>query len=115
MINRPQVETYIEVALIYNEAYTMIKKTNIDEGSTPKWNEVLQFDLVSQDSKGFTKEELMNSNTTIMISLFDKRTDYVVLDGKKITQEENRYLGSVSVPLLTILCSHEKCDTNFRL
>ena len=64
MINTPAVETYVEVALIYNEKLTVIKKTNIDEGATPKWNEVLEFPLNSQND-GFTKEELMSSDTQI--------------------------------------------------
>ena len=114
MLNTPQVETYVEVSVIYNDALNVIKRTNIDEGSTPKWNEVLEFELNSDHEK-FTKEELMTSDTQIIISLFDKRKEWTKENDKKITQEENRFLGSVKVPLLTVLCNPEKLDTNFRL
>jgi hypothetical protein len=36
-------------------------------------------------------------------------------DGKQVTQEENRFLGSVQIPLATVLSNHEKLDHNFRL
>lgn len=78
MINTPMVETYVEVAIVYNKSLTVIKHTNIDEGSTPKWNEVLQFDLRPTDGKAFTKEELTSSETRIVITLFDKRRDWMI-------------------------------------
>jgi hypothetical protein len=36
-------------------------------------------------------------------------------DGKRITQEENRFLGSITIPLQTVLCNPDKIDFNFRL
>ena len=83
-IQIPSVETYVEVALIYHEKCTVIKKTNIDEGSAPKWNEVLSFDLNSENEK-FSKEELAKSKTKIQISLFDKIRDTQTVEGQQIT------------------------------
>jgi len=31
----------VEVKVAYHEKFSIIKRTNVDEGSTPKWNEVL--------------------------------------------------------------------------
>lgn len=72
LINTAQVETYVEVKIQYHEKFAIIKRTNVDEGSMPKWNEVLTFPLEADNKTNFTKEELLNSPTTITISLFDK-------------------------------------------
>lgn len=64
LINKPSVETYVEVSLHYHDKCTVIKRTNIDEGSAPKWNEVLSFDINS-DKGGFTKDELQSTETVI--------------------------------------------------
>lgn len=59
LYNTAQVETYVEVKVIYYEAkdgkqgLTKTKRTNVDEGSMPKWNEVLQFPLESEGTEGF--------------------------------------------------------------
>ena len=51
----------------------MTKRTNVDEGGSPKWNEVLIFPLEADNKTNFTREELINSQTMIIISLFDKQ------------------------------------------
>jgi hypothetical protein len=48
----------------------------------PKWNEVLTFPLEADNKTNFTKEELLNSPTTITISLFDKQMYLTMQDGK---------------------------------
>lgn len=93
----------------------MTKRTNVDEGASPKWNEVLIFPLEADNKTNFTKEELINSTTMIIISLFDKETYKYQQDGKQITQEENRFLGSLEIPLSTVLTNYEKTDFNFKL
>lgn len=115
LINTAQVETYVEVRVAYHEKFAIIKRTNVDEGSTPKWNEVLQFPLEANDNTKFKKEELQSSDTQIIISLFDKQMYLSMQDGKQIRQEENRFLGSITVPLQTVLCNPDKIDFNFRL
>lgn len=54
----PQVETYVEVKIQYYDKYSILKTTNVDEGTMPRWNEILDFPLDSQNSEGFTQEEL---------------------------------------------------------
>ena len=65
--------------------------------------------------QGFTKEELYNSGAQIVISLFDKQMYLSMQEGKQIRQEENRFLGSVTVPLVTVLSNPSKLDFNFKL
>ena len=36
-------------------------------------------------------------------------------DGKQVRQEENRFLGSLEIPLSTVLNNYEKTDFNFKL
>ena len=67
-----RVETFVEVRIVYNEYYTEVKTTNIAEGDFPEWNEILNFKLLAENGKKFTKEELINSNTMIYVSLFDQ-------------------------------------------
>lgn len=66
-----RVETFVEVRVVYNDLYTEVKHTNIAEGDYPEWNEILNFSLMAENSKKFTKDELLNSKTMIYLSLFD--------------------------------------------
>lgn len=47
----PSVESYLEVKVIYHALRTHTKSTNTDTGSSPKWNEVLEFPLWSENEK----------------------------------------------------------------
>jgi len=49
----------------------------------------------------------------IMISVFDRQQYSQVMDGKQITQEEHRYIGSVTLPMKTVLQNPEKIDWSF--
>ena len=113
--NTPQVQTYIEVKVQYYEKYAVVKRTHTDEGRMPRWNEILDFALVADNSQGFTMEELASSATMIIVSLFDKQTYLTQKEGFSISQEEHRFLGSVDIPLQSILSNPAKCDFNFRL
>jgi len=62
----------------------MTKRTNVDEGGSPKWNEVLTFPLEADNKTNFTREELINSQTMIIISLFDKQMYMNMQDGKQV-------------------------------
>ena len=81
----------------------------------PRWNEILEFPLDSQSGEGFTKEELSSSKTLIIATLFDKQTYVNIREGQRVMLEEHRYLGSVQIPLLTLLTNSGKTDFNFRL
>jgi hypothetical protein len=41
LYSMPMVETFVEVKIIYHEKFSIVKRTNVDEGTMPKWNEVL--------------------------------------------------------------------------
>ena len=43
--SEPQVETYVEIKVQYHEKYAVLKTTNTDEGTMPRWNEILDFVL----------------------------------------------------------------------
>lgn len=81
----------------------------------PRWNEILDFPLESQNSEGFTAEELASSKTMIIASLFDKQTYKSVREGERIFHEEHRFLGCVQIPLITLLTNSGKTDFNFRI
>ena len=97
--NTPQVETYVEVKIVYHEKYSIVKTTFTDEGSMPRWNQILDFPISSGSSEGFTTKELSSSKTMIIASLFDKQTYVSEREGKRVLQEEHRFLGAVHVPL----------------
>ena len=71
----PQVESYVEVKIVYGDGSgkTIIDRTFCDEGKDPKWNEVKSFPFKPVGSEKFTKEQLINDNTVIYISLFDRQ------------------------------------------
>ena len=83
----------------YHEKYSILKTTNVDEGSMPRWNEILDFPLESKNNEGFTQEELTSSDTKIIASLFDKQTYQSVREGERVFLEEHRFLGAVTIPL----------------
>ena len=65
----------------------------------PRWNEILEFPLESDNSEGFTQQELASSETKIIASLFDKQTYQSVREGERVFLEEHRFLGAVTIPL----------------
>ena len=81
----------------------------------PRWNEILDFALVADNNSNFTLEELAASTTEIIVSLFDKQIYRTDREGEKIEQEEHRFLGSVTIPLSSVLSNPGKCDFNFRI
>ena len=99
----------------YYDKYSILTTTNVDERTMPRWNEILDFPLDSQNSEGFTQEELQTSKTLIIVSLFDKQMYESVREGERVFLEEHRFLGSVNIPLQTLLNNKGKTDYNFRL
>jgi hypothetical protein len=114
-----RVETFVEVRVVYNEFYTEVKTTNIAEGDYPEWNEVLNFSLESENKKKFTREELVNSNAMLYVSLFDREiTPYKEDEFSSAQikmQIEYRYLGSFSIPLTSILHNPPKMEAMFKV
>lgn len=95
VLEKPMVETYVEVKIQYHNKFALIKQTRIDEGKMPKWNQVLTFPLEALNATKFTKEELIKSQSMIIVSLFD-REKYTTtnMEGNLVQLEENRFLGS---------------------
>jgi hypothetical protein len=61
LMSKVSVNSYVEVEIVYDNHKRDFKRTNTDEGASPKWNELLTFDLISSDKQnGFTTEELQN-------------------------------------------------------
>ena len=114
-----RVETFVEVRIVYNEFFTEVKTTNIAEGDFPEWNELLNFNLIAENGKKFTKDELVNSKTMIYISLFDreitpyKEDDFSAHQIKM--QIEYRFLGSLTIPLTSILHNPPKMEAMFKV
>ena len=81
----------------------------------PRWNQILDFPLDSENSEGFTQEELQTSKTNIIASLFDRQIFESIREGERVQLEEHRFLGSVTIPLQTLLANKGKTDFNFRL
>lgn len=105
----------MEIKVQYPDKYTILKTTNTDEGTMPRWNEILDFPLEPFNKESFTREELMSSTTNIVASLFDKQTYVTIREGERVFLEEHRFLGSVTIPLITLLTNSGKTDFDFRL
>lgn len=104
----------MEVRIVYNEEYSEVKLTNIAEGDFPEWNEILEFPLKALNKRKFTKQELVNSKTMIYITLFDR--ELVMYNTGRVEIEQNyRYLGSFSIPLIALLNNPPKMDAIFKV
>ena len=110
-----QVETYVEIKVQYHKNYSEVDRTHTDEGTMPRWNEILNFRLDSETGEAFTQEQLAKSKTTITASLFDKQTYMSYREGERVYLDEHRFLGSVEIPLVTLLSNSGKTDFNLRI
>lgn len=109
------METFVEVRIQYYSKWAVVKRTRLDEGKMPRWNEVLEFNLEAENMQNFTKEELVSSQTEIIFTLFDKQEYEQSKDHMRVITEENRYLGSFTIPLHTVLQNPGKTEFNFKL
>lgn len=104
----------MEVRIVYNEEFSIVKVTNIAEGDFPVWNEILEFPLKALNNRKFTKLELINTKAMIYITLFDK--EVTVMNTGRVEVETNfRYLGSFSIPLISLLNNPPKIDAIFKV
>ena len=60
---KPQVESYVEVKVIYKDNKTIIDRTFCDDGKDPMWNEVKSFPFKPINTMKFTKEQLVDDET----------------------------------------------------
>ena len=68
--------------------------------------------LFAKDGKGFTEEELIDTNITIYFSIFDRcRTSKnIAYSNKTETVQENKFLGSFNVSLVSVLQNSPKME-----
>jgi hypothetical protein len=80
-------------------------RTSAAEGQCPEWNEMLEFTLKAAKGKFFTRTELEQNRMMIYITLFDKVIHHEDQKSKNRFggYEENKYLGQLQIPLMTIL------------
>lgn len=57
----------------------------------------------------------MNSETAIIVSLFDRHTLSREEGGDTVLKYENRFLGNFTIPLHTILTNPNKTELNLKL
>ena len=58
---------------MFSDGKTIIDRTWCDEGKDPNWNEVKSFRFKPIQTEKFTKKQLYDDNSIIMISLFDRQ------------------------------------------
>lgn len=61
----------VEIRVVYNDEYEIVRTTLRAEGDFPEWNEILEFPLKALNQKRFTRHELMKTKTMIYVTLFD--------------------------------------------
>lgn len=91
--------------VLYDGDKYMVKRTKVDEGTDPKWDEILSFPFQTKNKTLFNKKDLNTSNCQINVSLFDKQIYKHQDEGKIILQTENRFLGCFNIPLQALLTS----------
>ncbi len=104
----------IEVRIVYNEEYSEVKLTNFAEGDFPEWNEILEFPLKALNKRRFTKSELVHTKSMIYITLFDREIQ-MINTGRVEIETNLRYLGSFSIPLISLLNNPPKIDAIFKV
>lgn len=104
----------IEVRIVYNEEYSEVKLTNFAEGDFPEWNEILEFPLKALNKRRFTKSELVQTKSMIYITLFDREIQ-LISTGRVEIETNLRYLGSFSIPLISLLNNPPKIDAIFKV
>ena len=99
-----RVQSFVEVRLVHNGTSTIVRTAPFD-GVNPEWNELLELSFSSLDGQGFTKSELQDCESNLYFNLYDQviNVKKAVLDINEVNvKAERRYLGSFSIPLLTV-------------
>ena len=106
----------VEVRVVYNDEVEYVRTTMCAEGDFPEWNEILEFPLKALNLKRFTRQELLNTKTMIYINLLDAEIiDHGVGNLSPLPQTNYRYLGSFSIPLISLLNNPPKIDATFKV
>lgn len=106
----------VEVRVVYNDEIEYVRTTMCSEGDFPEWNEILEFPLKALNQKRFTRQELINSKTMIYVTLFDAEiADTGLAALSPMAHTNYRYLGSFSIPLISLLNNPPKIDAIFKV
>ncbi len=115
-------KTYVEVRLVtpgvdMESEVVKNQRTQTVKGNYPDWNETLEFKIHSKGEKLLTEKEIINQNTTLYFSVFDQctTTKKVAYTNKYETIVENKFLGSISVGLVSVLQNSPKMEGLIRL
>ena len=96
---------------------SQVKRTRECKGSFPDWNETLSFKIKASNGKTITEDELTKGNDTLYFSIFDKHEieRRVPNTNKHEVTIENKFLGSFSVKLISILQNIPKMEGHIRV
>eukprot|EP01022_Parablepharisma_sp_SALTPOND_P033088 TRINITY_DN88170_c2_g1_i1.p1 TRINITY_DN88170_c2_g1~~TRINITY_DN88170_c2_g1_i1.p1 ORF type:complete len:1162 (-),score=130.16 TRINITY_DN88170_c2_g1_i1:2098-5583(-) len=109
-----RVETYVEVRLVTSKG-TTISRTQEVEGVHPDWNEIIEIPISPQKDEFFTDAELTGTTDTLYFSLFDE-IKHLKSDIEQDTiRRERRFLGSFSLPLLTVFQNPPRLEAMVKL
>ena len=110
-----RVETYIEVRLVTSKG-TTIARTQEVEGVHPDWNEIIEMPIYPQKDEYFTDAELTGTKDMLYFSLFDEMKNSNEGEGEQDTiKKERRFLGSFSIPLLTVFQNPPRMEAMVKL
>lgn len=112
-----RVMSYVEVRLVTQKGVELLCTEPI-EGVHPEWNSPITFTFHSRNLKGgFTQQELISNTSALYFTVFD------FLSSKKNRRDnpnkatlifEKHYLGSFSIPLISIF-ANPKMNAEFRV
>ena len=96
---------------------SQVKRSRECKGSFPDWNETLSFKIKASNGKNITEDEIIKGNDTLYFSIFDKHETErrVPNTNKHEITVENKFLGSFSVKLISILQNIPKMEGHIRV
>jgi len=109
-----RVETYVEIRLVTAKG-TTIARTQEVEGVHPDWNEIIEIPIFPQKDDFFTDAELTGSNDMLYFSLFDEIKNIKNDVDQDTIRKERRFLGSFSLPLLTVFQNPPRLEAMVKL
>jgi len=115
--NVERVQSFVEVRL-FHLGVSRVVRTAPFEGTNAEWNQLLELAFESMNSMSFTKEELIDCKSVLYFNLYDQ-----IVNVKKLLMEkdralvglERRYLGSFSLPLITVFQNPHGIEASFRV
>eukprot|EP00357_Protocruzia_adherens_P030440 CAMPEP_0115042130 /NCGR_PEP_ID=MMETSP0216-20121206/46090_1 /TAXON_ID=223996 /ORGANISM="Protocruzia adherens, Strain Boccale" /LENGTH=1496 /DNA_ID=CAMNT_0002424201 /DNA_START=154 /DNA_END=4644 /DNA_ORIENTATION=- len=115
-----RVFSFVEAKLLVGDQEIAKGRTHVQEGPDPEWNELITLQFQSMDGKTFSQKELEESDGIIYLTVFDQLAElvkpYTVERPNRITIDiDKQYLGSATIPLVTIFQNAAKIDAKLRI